>query len=300
VSTAQATVASDPGYRAGPHPSPWEGPLAALDILLNNLGVGLFLVAAIGNLVAHDEFKQVSDIAFPVAFAIIALDLLLLVVDLGDPFRFFHMLRVIKPRTPMSVGVWSLSLLMIMLLPVVVISVVAWFTTVSDGLATVATAFATIAIVPALGGITYKGVLFSITAQPGWRDARWLGAYGCSSGPALGSAVLLLIAALADDTGAVKSLQATTLALIAISAVALALLRRDLHPELRLRRTPGRRKMLYAGVVLFGLVVPVTLLLLGTSATNCAVAAISVLAADYTVRFVFVSIPHSSPLTDRP
>jgi hypothetical protein len=199
----------------------------------------------------------------------------------------------------MSVGVWSLSLLMILLLPVVAISVIGWFTDVSDGLETVATVLATLAIVPALGGITYKGVLFSITAQPGWRDARWLGAYGCSSGPALGSAVLLLIAVLADSAGAVKSLQATTLALIAVSAVAFGLLRRDLHPELRLRLTPRQRMMLYIGLVLSGLVVPVTLLLLGTSAASCAVAATSVLAADYIVRFTFVAIPHMSPLADR-
>jgi hypothetical protein len=182
-----------------------------------------------------------------------------------------------------------------MLLPVVAISVVGWFADVSAGLEMVATVFATVAIVPALGGITYKGVLFSITAQPGWRDARWLGAYGCSSGPALGSAVLLLIAVLADSTGAVKSLQTTTLALIAISTVTLGLLRRDFHPELRLRRTPERRRLLYIGVVLSGLIVPVTLLLLGTSAASCALAAASVLAADFTVRFVFVSIPHSDP-----
>jgi hypothetical protein len=293
VATAEARVDTGSDYRAGPHPSPWEGPLAALDILLNNLGVGLFLVAAIGNLVAQDDVADLIGIAVPIAFAIIAVDLLLLVVDLGDPFRFFHMLRVFKPRTPMSVGVWSLSLLMILLLPAVAISVIGWFTDVSSGLETVASAFTTIAILPALGGITYKGVLFSITAQPGWRDARWLGAYGCSSGPALGSSVLLVIAVLTDSAGAEKSLQATTLALIAVSAVALGLLRHDLHPELRHRHTPARRRQIYVAVIVSGLVVPVTLLLLGTSLASCVIAAASVLVADYVVRLVFVSIPHT-------
>jgi formate-dependent nitrite reductase membrane component NrfD len=295
TTTDAASVAS---YRAGPHPSPWKGPLAALDILLNNLGVGLFLVAAIGNLAAHDEFKDLVGIAYPLAFAIIAVDLLLLVTDLGDPFRFFHMLRVFKPRTPMSVGVWSLSVLMIVLLPVVVISVVGWFTDVPSGLATVATVLGTIAIVPGLGAITYKGVLFSVTAQPGWRDARWLSAYGCSSGPALGSSVLLLVAVLGDDSSAVNGLRATTLALILLSVVTLVLFRRDVGPEVQVRRTPGQRKRLYVGIVLTGLVVPVTLLLLGTSVLSCAVATTSVIIADYVVRLDFVSIPQTAPLAD--
>jgi hypothetical protein len=291
VKTATSTGVSKTGYRAGPHASPWRGPLAALDILLNNLGVGLFLIAAVGDLVAHDAFAGIVGIAIPLAFAIIAIDLLLLVIDLGDPFRFFHMLRVIKPRTPMSVGVWSLSLLMTLLLPIVVISVVGWFTDVPSGLATLATILIAVAIVPALGAIAYKGVLFSITAQPGWRDARWFGAYVCSSGPALGSSLLLLIAVLADSADAVKTLTATTLVLIVISIVAIGLLHRDLRPELRRRSSRARHAALVAGVVFAWLVVPVTVLLLGADAWNCFVALASMLAADFAVRFVFVSIP---------
>jgi Polysulphide reductase, NrfD len=34
----------------------------------------------------------------------------LLILDLGRPKRFLHMLRVLKPRSPMSVGVWTLVL----------------------------------------------------------------------------------------------------------------------------------------------------------------------------------------------
>ena len=34
---------------------------------------------------------------------------MLLVLDLGDPLRFHHMLRVFKPSSPMSLGTWSLT-----------------------------------------------------------------------------------------------------------------------------------------------------------------------------------------------
>jgi hypothetical protein len=180
---------------------------------------------------------------------------------------------------------------MTLLLPIVIISVVGWFTDVPSGLETVATILTAVAILPALGAITSKGVLFSITAQPGWRDARWFGAYVCSSGPALGSSLLLLVAVLADSADAVKALTATTLVLIVISIVAIGLLHRDLRPELRRRTSPVRHTVLVAGVVLAWLILPVTVLLLGANPLNCGVALASMLAADFAVRLVFVSIP---------
>ena len=48
-------------------------------------------------------------VAYPVALVFLAADLVLLVVDLGDPWRFHHMLRMFKPGSPMSLGVWSLT-----------------------------------------------------------------------------------------------------------------------------------------------------------------------------------------------
>jgi formate-dependent nitrite reductase membrane component NrfD len=39
----------------------------------------------------------------------VLIDLLCLVFDLGDPIRFYHMLRVFKLRSPMSIGTWAVS-----------------------------------------------------------------------------------------------------------------------------------------------------------------------------------------------
>ena len=49
-------------------------------------------------------------LAYPIALVLLLTDLLLLVLDLGDPLRFHHMLRVFKPYSPMSFGTWSLTL----------------------------------------------------------------------------------------------------------------------------------------------------------------------------------------------
>lgn len=297
--TSRDLVAPAGGYAVGAHPSPWEGPLAALDILLNNVGVGLFLASAVGTVVAHDAFADLSGIAIPIAFVIIALDLLLLVVDLGDPFRFFHMLRVVKVRTPMSVGVWSLSLLMILLVPIVIASVLGWFTDVPGWLTSLALALTAVALLPGFGALAYKGVLFSITAQPGWRDARWLGAHVSSSGLALGSSLLLLIAVVSGATDAVQPLRTAAFAMVVIGALTLLLLYADLRSELRRRRTPQHRRATLGAVIVLGVVVPALLLSSGTSLIVCALAAASLLTSEYVMRDALVSLPHTPPLDGR-
>ena len=57
-------------------------------------------------------------------------------------------------------------------------------------------------LLPALGSAAYKGVLLSTNAQPGWRDARWLGGFMANSALALGLAQLLAIAILTGDARA--------------------------------------------------------------------------------------------------
>ncbi len=75
----------------------WHG-LVAWDMLFNGMTTGLFLVAAISELAAPDVFTSVAKTAYPVAFVLLLVDLLCLVLDLGDPLRFHHMLRVFKPN----------------------------------------------------------------------------------------------------------------------------------------------------------------------------------------------------------
>ena len=86
----------------------WHG-LVAWDLLFNNLTTGLFLFAAVGELASPELLGPVAKVAYPVALVFLLTDLLMLVLDLGDPLRFHHMLRVFKPSSPMSLGTWSLT-----------------------------------------------------------------------------------------------------------------------------------------------------------------------------------------------
>src|SRR5580692_10502050 len=87
----------------------WHG-IIAWDALLNGLATGLFLAAAISELAAPAVFMRVAKVAYPVALALLLVDLGLLVLDLGDPLRFHHMFRVFKPSSPMSLGTWCLTI----------------------------------------------------------------------------------------------------------------------------------------------------------------------------------------------
>src|SRR5260370_42068352 len=87
----------------------WYGTIA-WDALLNGMATGLFMAAAVSELAAPAIFTPVAKVAYPVALVLLLIDLGLLVLDLGDPLRFHHMLRVFKPRSPMSVGTWCLSI----------------------------------------------------------------------------------------------------------------------------------------------------------------------------------------------
>ena len=109
-----------------------------------------------------------------------ALSAPLLVSDLGRPERFLNMLRVFKPQSPMSVGVWTLT----------------GFGGASTAAALVP--FQPVREVAALGAAatglvmaTYTGVLLGATAIPVWREhVRLLPMHFGAS--ALGSAASLL------------------------------------------------------------------------------------------------------------
>jgi formate-dependent nitrite reductase membrane component NrfD len=63
--------------------------------------------AALGADLAGDE--RSAAVARAIAFAGALPCAPLLILDLGRPLRFLHMLRIFKPRSPMSMGAWCLS-----------------------------------------------------------------------------------------------------------------------------------------------------------------------------------------------
>jgi hypothetical protein len=230
-----------------------------------------------GELAAPTKFAGMARIAYPIALVLLVLDLACLVLDLGDPLRFHHMLRVFKLRSPMSVGTWSLVAFS---LPVGLLGLmtILGFGPAWDGARRV---LAAVGLVPALLAAMYKGVLFSTTAQPDWRDARWLGGYLASSAVLLGCAQLLLLALVLGQPAALAALRTATLALLVVNGIGLALVVKDV------RRLRGAAAV--AGVV--GIVAPLALLWWLAPAPFTA-AAILIVAGAVVVRRALVYLPH--------
>lgn len=250
------------GYATGPVTKPpnWHG-LVVLDILFNNLATGLFLVAALGELALPEAFTAVATVAYPIAFVLLLADLLCLVLDLGDPWRFHHMLRVFKPSSPMSLGTWCLTVFALPLTVLAALSLLpgegvvpAWV----RGTAVIA------CLLPALGAAVYKGVLFSTSSQPGWKDARWLGGYFVSSAFLLGCAALLALSTLMGFEPTVAILRPALVLLLLFNLVTLALLLIDLRAPLRRACTPGALWRIGAIVLGVGVLAPLGLLMAGS------------------------------------
>lgn len=278
------------GYAAGPVTKPpnWHG-LVAWDMLFNNLTTGLFLVAAAGELLAPETFAPMAKVVYPLALLFLLIDLACLVLDLGDPLRFHHMLRVVKLTSPMSLGTWCLTVYSLPLtaaaalglLPVVGGPTLEW----------ARQAAVILGILPALGSAAYKGVLLSTNAQPGWRDARWLGGYLTNSAVMLGSAELLVVSILMGQERATALLRPALGLLLLLNVVALALLLLDVRAVLPQVYTPKALGRLGVLVLGGGVVVPLGLLMAGGSVLMSA-AVLFIVLGSLLVRYEIVHLPH--------
>ncbi len=68
------------------------------------------VLAVIADLIAGRDGRLLGRVARYVSFAALVPSPVLLILDLGRPERFLNMLRIVKFRSPMSVGTWGLSL----------------------------------------------------------------------------------------------------------------------------------------------------------------------------------------------
>jgi hypothetical protein len=120
-----------------------------------------------------------------VALAALGPSPVLLVLDLGRPERFYNMLRIFKPRSPMSMGAWALT----------VFGNLAAAAVGADLLGRRRAARAIGAANAVVGGYlgSYTGVLLATTAVPVWARSRLvLGPIFVSTATATGAAACRL------------------------------------------------------------------------------------------------------------
>ena len=101
---------SDKGYYGmspiKEHTWTWEIPVY---FWLGGLGSGAHIVNTIARLMGHDDKALIRAGRYTTLFCML-LSPLLLISDLGRSERFYNMLRIVKWRSPMSMGTWGLSI----------------------------------------------------------------------------------------------------------------------------------------------------------------------------------------------
>lgn len=119
-------------------------------------------LALVARLAGNERLARSARLA---AFAGAAVSPVLLIMDLGKPERFYNMLRVFKPTSPMSVGTWILSLFG----PAAGAAVATDMLGIFPRLGRAAEAVSAL-LGPALAA--YTAVLVSDTSIPVWHEAR--------------------------------------------------------------------------------------------------------------------------------
>lgn len=68
-----------------------------------------YVIASVAELFGDHESRPITRVGRYLSLATIIPSPILLILDLGRPERFHHMLRILKLRSPMSVGTWGLT-----------------------------------------------------------------------------------------------------------------------------------------------------------------------------------------------
>ena len=84
----------------------WEVPAY---FWLGGMAAGAFVTASLAQTVGSGDDRRIAADGYYVAAAALVPCAPLLIADLGRPDRFHHMLRILKPLSPMNLGAWTLT-----------------------------------------------------------------------------------------------------------------------------------------------------------------------------------------------
>lgn len=151
-----------------------------LYFFLGGIAGGSYLISTLADLLRFEKHAVLTRAGRYLSFVCLLASPVLLILDLGRPLRFHHMLRVLKFRSVMSLGTWGLTTFGLCC------GLTTAYQAASDGLLNWFPLLARwmkavpIKLVEVLGSLlglfvaSYTGVLLSSTAVPVWARARRL------------------------------------------------------------------------------------------------------------------------------
>jgi formate-dependent nitrite reductase membrane component NrfD len=193
----------DTFFTAAPH---WRW-LVICYFFVGGLAGGCYVLAALADRLGEPGDRRLARLGYTIALVGVALSGLILIVDLGKPLRFWHMLiqaktwlPMFKLWSPMSVGSWILLLFG-------GFSFLSFLAVLADtgrlrwrwparlrppGL--LGSLFTLGGVILAFFFAGYTGVLLSVTNRPIWADTWLLGLTFVVSAASIAAALLILVA----------------------------------------------------------------------------------------------------------
>ena len=203
----------------GPH---W-GSNVVTYLFLGGIMGGLGLISLLSDDRPEPAMKKLRKATRYTAFALAAINPPILISHLGRPERFLNMLRIVKFKSPMSLGVWGLVLYS------GAAGANALRELADDGVVPSALRYvapsATVPIQALLGAFMagYTGVLISATAIPLWAAGkRHIPAFSVCSGAASASALATLLSTLQGNHEVIPRLERLEMAASALEIVTIA------------------------------------------------------------------------------
>jgi formate-dependent nitrite reductase membrane component NrfD len=268
-------------------PPDW-GWLVVLYLFLGGLAGGCYVLAAIIELFGRPEDRPLARLGYCVAFACLVLGGIFLLFDLRRPDRFWHLLLeshtfrpMFKSWSPISTGSWAL-----------VIFGVFSFLSFLRAVRRLHLPEVLARAIAGIGGLLglyvagYTGVLLAVTNRPVWSDTPLLGMLFVVSAASMSAALMILLARrFGWTTPGVLALHRIDAWTVALELLVLVALMVSLGPVLRAWLNAWGL-LLFFGVIVAGMLVPLALHRRGTRGMTAAAAL--VLAGGFILRVVIV------------
>jgi len=208
---------------------------------LGGIAGGAFVIATIANLLDRQRYRDVVRVGYYIALLAVLPGAIFLIVDLGLPTRFLHMIMVAKPST--EIGMDAITVGPFHLKPLSPMNAGAWALLGFSFFAFLAALDVfredrggrSMGALRALAGIigsgfgfflaAYPGVLLGATARPLFINAHWLGALFLAVGGSTGAAAIALVLSLmgGEQREALSRLMRFTAFALVVQAAALIL-----------------------------------------------------------------------------
>lgn len=293
-----------PEFNPSFKPPEW-GWWVALYFFLGGITGGVLFAGSLLDLVGDRRDRGVVRLAHLLALPLILVSAALLIVDLGRPERFWHMifqserfpLPMLKIWSPMSLGSQILGLFGL----VAFISFLDALLTrgrerrVHDGKNVLGKIVSVLGVISGLALAAYTGVLVNVGNEPVWGTSPWLGALFLFSGVSTGLATLTLLARrvphstvdkLEEADNYMMGLELFTLIVFLVSLGAVGA---------RFILQSPAETFLFGIVIVLGLLAPLALRvwprLAGGARATSTVAAILVLVGGFVLRWAVLAAP---------